>query len=661
MKEKLRKYQFQIIIFVFSFFLYSNTISNDFAWDDKIVITENNRVQQGVSNIPNLFLKYNTGLRQDKYGYRPITLSTFALDYTLFGDNPRGFHFMSVLYFSLLCLILYMLLRRVFNEYNHLLAFVITILFAAHPLHVEVVANIKSRDEILALMFALLSLYFFLEFYFKKKWLYLISSAALFFIAFLSKENAFTFLAILPLAVVVQKDWNWKNLLKASFILPFLGALAVFILNRAINSNLGVEETLNLSLYEESHLLGNSFFEVNRVGIKFANAFHLIFLYLKNFFVPHPLTYYSGFSHIEVLEFHWKPIAGALISLGALFFSVFRMKKYPVISFGILFFFITLSVYLHFYRNLADTMADRFAFIPSLGLCIALVGLLATLLKIPLLKDEKGDAKKVKVSITKQLNVRVKVSGVVILLALCVLTTKRNKVWQDDFTLVSTDMPNLENCSRAHYFFASLLNEKILTEGWELGIEQEMILHYERSIEISDEIYYGRLELGSYLCNKGQFEEGISVFEDATLKFSKNSDPHFYLGQAYFIEGRFQDAVEELESALSIAPGYMDTYHLLALSYAKIGKFEEALFTSKDRLEKFPGNELTYFEELGNIYFDKGDINQSTDNTFEMIDHGGDPYTVYATVIGRYQTIGDDESAAFYYQRAISLGIMQSQ
>ncbi|MDX2362328.1 MAG: tetratricopeptide repeat protein [Crocinitomicaceae bacterium] len=656
-RSKIHK-TFPIIVFLFAFLQFINTIGHDFAWDDKIVIQENERVQKGITGIPDLFLKYNSEERQDKYGYRPITLTTFAIEYSLFEGNPKGFHFMNVLYFAILCLILFKVLKRLFQGYNLLLPFLITMLFAAHPLHVEVVANIKSRDELLALLFCLLSLYQFLEFYSKQKWKHLIFSSLLFLLAFLSKENAIAFLAVYPLAVLIQGTINWRRFLKSSFILPILGVLALGILYYAFNSNLGVEKTSGLGVYEESHILGNSFYNDGRIGVKIANAFQLILLYLKNFFAPYPLTYYSD--TLPILGLHWKIILSCLVTLFLLIFSVAKFKKHPIIAFGILFFFITLSVYLHVFRTFSDAMADRFMFIPSLGLCIALVGALGYFFKIPFKEEQKEE--KQPESVMKKfsaLPMAFKGLFLVFIISMSILTFSRNKVWKDDFTLVSTDMVHLENAARPHYYYASLLNQKMLNEGWSQSIEDEMILHYTRSMELSDEMYYGRLELGTYFCNKERLLEGIPVLEEMIILFPEASDPRHFLGQAYFQIEEYEKSIIQLEKSVELGPNNYDSHHLLSMAYAMVGRFDEAVLMAQDGIARFSGSEVSFYQALGLIYYEKKDFDKSTEYTLKMIEFGSSAHDSYATVIGRYQSQNDLEKASFYYQQAIERGIMQ--
>ena len=211
MKTTKAHWTFGLIIFLLAFIQYSNTLGHDFAWDDKIVIQENDRVQQGFSGIPELFLKYNSDLRKDQYGYRPITLTSFAIDYAISAGEPGFFHFMNILYFGLLCLVLFILLNRIFKQYSPVLPFLITVLFTVHPIHVEVVANIKSRDEILALLFCLLSLLQFLNYLERKQWKSIALTILYFGLAFLSKENAITFIPIYIISALIVTPITWKH------------------------------------------------------------------------------------------------------------------------------------------------------------------------------------------------------------------------------------------------------------------------------------------------------------------------------------------------------------------------------------------------------------------------------------------------------------------
>ena len=157
------KHQIFILIFI-AVGLNANTLFNDYALDDAVVMTENRFVAKGLNGISEILTsdyvygytsKENilTGVR-----YRPFSLIFFAVEHQFFGANPLVSHLINILLFTLLTALLYKLLQvSVFREQNQYLAFVTCLLFAVHPIHTEVIANVKSRDELIAFIFILFS------------------------------------------------------------------------------------------------------------------------------------------------------------------------------------------------------------------------------------------------------------------------------------------------------------------------------------------------------------------------------------------------------------------------------------------------------------------------------------------------------------------------
>lgn len=661
MGTKKTHWSYGLVIVLIAFIQYSNTLGHDFAWDDKIVIQENDRVQEGFSGIPELFKKHTSDLRKDQYGYRPITLLTFAIDYELSSGEPAFFHFMNIIYFAIVCLVLFLVMKRVFHSYSPMLPFLIVALFAVHPIHVEVVANVKSRDEILALLFCLISLLHLLKYLDKNHWKYILYTILFFGIGFLSKENAITFIPIYIIALVASSNFTWKRMLKiAALLVPISLLIAYVVSSYALNSELGKSETVDLGIYQENPILGNAFFYVDHFINKIGNACYLILLYLKDFIAPFNLAYYHGYGDLEPVGVSWQSILGFILSVSAFIFAIIRFKKFPIISYGILFFFFTISIYLHVVRTLADTRADRFLFFASVGLSIVLIGVLLKLLKLDLHATEKSFDLPLLKSL-KEYQLSHKLIFVAVLLFFSIVTFSRNGVWKNDFTLVENDMERLESSARPHYYFATNLLLDIQQNGLTAEKEERMIHHYRRSMELSDSIYYGRIELGGYLCDQGRIEEGAAVFQETVDLFPTASDPRHYLGKAFVQLEKYEESIEHLEKSIEYAPKIGDSYYLLAISYAKTGKGEQGLELIKKGFVKFPEAKQSLYEALGHIYFEMNDMEKSTENTLKMIDFGADPFRVYATIIGRYQAMGDKESADKYYQSAVQQGIMQVQ
>ena len=172
----ITSFRFQAIMLVFiGFVFYANSFSNEYALDDGIVIQNNDYVQQGFSGISKILstdayesFYRQMGAKQQLEGgrYRPLSVVTFAIEQQLFGskekvkplDDVAGVrHFMNVVYYILSIVLLFYLLRNYIFRENHLAAFVACLNFLIHPMHTEVVANAKSRDEILSFLFIVLT------------------------------------------------------------------------------------------------------------------------------------------------------------------------------------------------------------------------------------------------------------------------------------------------------------------------------------------------------------------------------------------------------------------------------------------------------------------------------------------------------------------------
>lgn len=663
-----------VLIFVLSFFQYSNTFQNQYAWDDNLVITDNARVQKGIAGIPDLFLKYNSKYKSDQYGYRPIVLSSFAIDYQLFGLNPKAGHIINVFWFSLLCVVLYNVLRKIFFRFSELAPLLITMLFLVHPIHVEVVANIKSRDEIFSLLFSLISLFYLMKYQDNLRVKNLVISAAVFLLAFLSKESAVTFLFVMLLTICYRNDWK----LSKQFVLPSIAIAMLFIIALAIvkvytGSQLGVASSQGAGIYYENSKLGNSFMYTGDFSIKLANAFTVLVLYLKNFFLPFHLVYYYGYNQVPVAA--WSDvlvIISCILHITLAVIAFLNLRKHAAISYGIFSYFISISFYTHLVTPLADTMADRFYFTPSLFFITFLVFAICRLLNIDIRKPLPGNFK---VNSIKSFFDKKPVAFVLILLMLSITTFARNKVWKDDFTLISNDMPALENCSRAHYYYANLIKGKLMQVP-DAAMEHDMIFHFNRSIEISDSAYYSYMALGTYYCDLKRFNEGIPVLTKMAALFPNQADPHYYLGQALYQTGSLNEGIAHLEKSLTLAPEVSITYYDLALAYAKNDEFNRSLDTLKTMEQKFQASMLL-FDAYGKVFYQRAlkstkdnavnsnsiedDMKNSTAATLKCVDFGGDPKLVYSQVIGRYQTLNDNENAKRYYNDALSKGILQRQ
>ena len=219
----------------------------------------------------------------------------FAIEWQLSPNKPFLGHPINVLLYALTGFLLYKLARKWFPDKHSFLLFSICILFMVHPLHTEVIANIKSRDEILGLLFAILSLSAFHNFATKKNILQLLLGTFCFFLAMLSKESTVTLAAAIPLSLFffTKPDDNKKYVF--TVIALVIAVILYFILrNIAIGG---------LVTFQEVSVLNNSLVGTDNKLDQFATAIVLVGYYIMLFFFPHPLSFDYSLNTIPIATF----------------------------------------------------------------------------------------------------------------------------------------------------------------------------------------------------------------------------------------------------------------------------------------------------------------------------------------------------------------------
>lgn len=666
--ERLPNWSLALIIGLLAFLQYSNTFQNDYALDDTIVILENSKVKEGFVDLNEYFVKAKSQLLEDQYGYRPITLMTLALDIEMFGKGPYGGHVMNSLFYAALCILLFFTLKKLFPKARTFFLFAVVLLFVVHPLHVEAVANIKSRDEILALFFGLLSLNFFLSWLREGKiWAIPVSILAL-GLGLLSKESAVTFLAILPLAALVQLDLPWKKrLIRTSVVLVACLGIVVALTSLTQKSTVDRSEiTEGVGIKMEDKIMGNAIFQQHKDHERFATGTGIMLRYVKSFLVPHPLVYYTGYNHIPLTNFGDPLVIGSLLFHALLIFlAIWYFRKYPVIAFGVAYYFITISPYTHFLRPLSDAMADRFMLSPSLGMSLLLVFGLMKLARIPWEKEKdaqektgKGKKKKA-IATTSPFLAPFIVVMAGILVTYSVLSFQRNKAWEDNLVLFGTDIENLEECARCHFHYAEALALTFQTSPKQAQILPEIIHHYQRAIEITPLAYNSYISLGRFFYSLQRYEEGNQVLENAIVEYPEEARPYFHLAYGLMAQRREKDAIPHFEKTIELAPKREEAYFYYAWANYNIGNYDEGIRIMEEGLAKFPENSPTYHDALSDMCLGVGQLDKGFSYLRDALEAQPNNLAIYQKFIKAYTEIGDTTNASYYTEQAISKGLMR--
>jgi len=188
----------------FFFFFFFNTQFHQYVFYDPLAIGKIDLLKKFFFFFPELFVQHyragTEGAGASALLYRPLSLVTFAVEWSIAPGSPFLGHLMNVLWYALTVALLFFSLQRLLAGRHWLLAAGAALLFAAHPLHTEVVANIKSRDEILNLFFGTLALYAWARWLERPAFRWLAAALGSYFLALLSKESAVVLLPVFPLA-----------------------------------------------------------------------------------------------------------------------------------------------------------------------------------------------------------------------------------------------------------------------------------------------------------------------------------------------------------------------------------------------------------------------------------------------------------------------------
>jgi tetratricopeptide (TPR) repeat protein len=230
--KKISNNKYYIILLTIILLVFGNTLFNGYNLDDNLVTQKHVLTSKGLSSINKIFSQsYYSNNADLGFGYRPIVLLSFAIEHQFLGENAKTSHFINLILYAIAVLLLFKLLLSYTGENGFLLAFLASILFAVHPIHSEVVASIKNRDEILAFLFLMLSA-LSVEKYLKNNRIVSLLSILIFFsIGMLAKKSIFTMIFVLPLVVIILNNIPLKKI----FLITLMLALPAAIIGSSFN------------------------------------------------------------------------------------------------------------------------------------------------------------------------------------------------------------------------------------------------------------------------------------------------------------------------------------------------------------------------------------------------------------------------------------------
>lgn len=474
-----------LIIAILAAVPYLQSLDYGYVLDDQIVITGNQFTKKGIDGIGDILSTESMtgyfGEQKDLVAgarYRPLSIVTFAIEQSIAPDKPALGHLGNIIFYIITCLLLY----RVFLLWLPLKAsqqwwwsipFVAAVFFALHPVHTEVVANIKGRDEIMTFTGALGAIWFSMKWLSDKKWHWLLLSGTSFFLGLLSKENAITFLAVIPAGLYFFTRAERNDYVK--ILTPILAATFIYLLIRY-----QVIGYFLSSGKEITDLMNNPFVEM-RPDQKMATIFYTLGLYLKLLVFPYVLTHDYYPYAIPIMNWTdwqvWLSVSAYALMLGV-FVKDYRKRTLP--AFSILFFLATISIVSNILFPVGTFMNERFLFISSAAYTLVLAWLLV---------DRLPNVISNKVGLLFGLSL-----GAIILAGYLVRTYTRVPVWENAMTLNRAAIAVSPNSARANTFMTTALfkeYQKETDEAKKKVMLQEMGVYIRKALSIYPAYYSG--------------------------------------------------------------------------------------------------------------------------------------------------------------------------
>lgn len=566
-----------IFIIIAIFAAYWQLPKNNFiSFDDDIYITKNVHVQSGFTG-KNVIWAFTTF---HAFNWHPITWLSHMLDYTLFGLNPSMHHFMSLLFHIANSLLLFMVLKAMTDDIWPS-AFV-AILFAIHPLHVESVAWASERKDLLSTFFWLLTIGSYFRYSKKQSITNYTIIVLLFILGLMSKPMLVT----LPFVLLLLDIWPIKRMSHgrfadnskkenpdASIFYLIVEKIPLFMLS-ALSSLITFIAQKEGGIVRTLHELS--------MKVRFANAFVSYIRYIVKMIYPVHLSFY--YPYRENLS-AWQVFGSVFLMISITLFAMKTIREKPFFLVGWFWYVGTLLPVVGLVQVATQSIADRYTYIPLIGLFIIMA----------------WGAKTVFEKFRE--HIKPLLSGIILTISVLMnLTWIQVNYWKDDIKLFSHDVAVTMGNPLSNYHLGLSLEKE--------GKIEKAIQHYTEAIRIKPDFLRARNSLGYAFVKTGRYEDALTQFEEA-IKLKKNyADGYFNLGVAAMYLGRADDAIRHYKHAIKLDPNHADAYYNLGIIMTQQKQYKEALNNFMAVIRIHP-QDVDAHNFIGNTYLRSGEIDNA--------------------------------------------------
>lgn len=564
--------------------IYYQTINFEFTIDDHNLIVD--KVSEKITTINDLLNFFDTNY--NNRDYRPITMISFGIEDLIIGSlKPSISHGVNIALFLIIVFFLISIFKKLFHlesKHSTKVTFFAILLFACHPLCVEVVASSKSRDGLLSMLFSLVSLFFYLQFLNKKKALYLIPTLLFFGVALMAKLDAMGCLLFMSALYFYKNGFEKKALTK--------GMLLVFSLMLVVNLFYGIKRD-RVSIIDEDSKIGLTVFTENNMydkgglhnKIGFAVQSHTI--YFSKIIFPIYLRYYYGYAYYQLKTFWTFKVWLLLIShLIILYLLLKYYRNHPVIILSLFGYISYLAYALNFVTAVAGIVADRYTFMALPWFLLILVYITKDIL-------ERNKIEKIFIPL-----------NAVFTITLFIISYHRTAAWKSDLSLIERDAPFLEKSYEGMRIAANVYKEasdNATSKSIKIKYLNKAIYCAQKANKVYPDNTLMHGYEGTYHFAKGDLEKALLSFKRAYKTDSLDFHTNTFLGDTYYQMSNLKSALKYYNKAFRIDSNNYVLINNIGTIYYEMGEIEKCLDFSKSIIEKDSTN-IAAWENLGYFY-----------------------------------------------------------
>jgi Flp pilus assembly protein TadD len=494
------------------------------------------------------------------------------LDIQLFGLAAGSHHLTNLVFHSantvLLFLVLFQMTRALWRS-----AFVAG-LFAAHPLHVESVAWIAERKDVLSTFFWLLTMWAYCSYVRRPNRSRYLLMVVFFGLGLMAKPMLVT----LPFVLLLLDLWPlnrarleagqqrvWLRLVAEKLPL-FLMAIASSVITIVVQWAGGAVASV----------------ETLPIGIRAANAAVSYVSYIVKMLWPARLAVVYPY----VLPIPWWAVVGSVLILLCITAVALRFRRFSFVTVGWLWYLGTLAPVIGIIQVGNQPMADRYTYIPLIGLFIVIAWGIPELLK--------------SARLPKIVN---PIAGAMAIIACSIAAYSQTQYWQDNLALWGRALAVTSNNARANNNFGNALSDQ--------KRRSEAVAHYKEALRINPRFSDAHYNLGNALAAEGKIDEAIESYKKAISLAPNNPQAYNGLGSALDDQGKYAEAVVQYREAIRLNPTLADVHNNIAVALLKEGKTEDAIKEFSESVRLDPRNADSHYN-LGVALVQGGHTNEAS-------------------------------------------------